>query len=75
MTYIEIALVLIAAVLVVVVLAQVRGGGLSGIFGGGGESTFRTRRGLERTLFRFTIALIVVFIVVCMLSVRFGPKS
>jgi protein translocase SecG subunit len=39
MTYIEIALVLIAAVLVVVVLAQVRGGGLSGIFGGGGEST------------------------------------
>jgi preprotein translocase subunit SecG len=75
MTYIEIALVLIAAVLVVVVLAQVRGGGLSGIFGGGGESTFRTRRGLERTLFRFTIALIVVFIVVCILSVRFGPKS
>ncbi len=75
MTYIEIALVLIAAVLVVVVLAQVRGGGLSGIFGGGGESTFRTRRGLERTLFRFTIALIIVFIVVCIFSVRFGPKS
>jgi preprotein translocase subunit SecG len=75
MTQIEIALVLIGAVLVVVVLAQVRGGGLSGIFGGGGESTFRTRRGLEKTLFRFTIVLIVVFIVLCVLAVRLGPKS
>jgi preprotein translocase subunit SecG len=75
MTQIEIALVLIGAVTVVVVLAQVRGGGLSGIFGGGGESAFRTRRGLERTLFRFTIVLIVVFIVLCVLAVRLGPKS
>ena len=75
MTLIQIALTVIAAVLVVVVLAQVRGGGLSGIFGGGGESTFRTRRGLERTLFRFTIVLIVVFVVLCILSVRLGPKS
>jgi preprotein translocase subunit SecG len=72
MTFIQIALIVIAAVLVVVVLAQVRGGGLSGIFGGGGESTFRTRRGLERTLFRFTIVLSVLFIIVCILSVRFA---
>ena len=75
MTPIQIALIIIAAMLVVVVVAQVRGGGLSGIFGGGGESTFRTRRGLEKTLFRFTIALIVVFIILCVLSVRLGPKS
>ena len=72
MTFIQIALIVIAAVMVVVVLAQVRGGGLSGIFGGGGESTFRTRRGLERTLFRFTIVLSVIFIILCILSVRFA---
>jgi preprotein translocase subunit SecG len=72
MTFVQIALIVIAAVMVVVVLAQVRGGGLSGIFGGGGESTFRTRRGLERTLFRFTIVLSVLFIIVCILSVRFA---
>jgi preprotein translocase subunit SecG len=71
MTFIQIALIVIAVALVVIILAQVRGGGLSGIFGGGGESTFRTRRGLERTLFRFTIVLIVVFIILCILAVRF----
>jgi preprotein translocase subunit SecG len=71
MTFIQIALIVIAVALVVIILAQVRGGGLSGIFGGGGESTFRTRRGLERTLFRFTIVLIVVFIILCVLAVRF----
>jgi len=70
MTLIQIALIVISAVLVVVVLAQVRGGGMSGIFGGGGESAFRSRRGLERTLFRFTIVLIVVFVILCMFSVR-----
>lgn len=71
MTFIQIALIVIAVALVVIILAQVRGGGLSGIFGGGGESAFRTRRGLERTLFRFTIVLIVVFIILCILAVRF----
>jgi preprotein translocase subunit SecG len=75
MTLIQIALIVIAVVLAAVILAQVRGGGLSGVFGGGGESAFRTRRGLERTLFRFTIVLIVVFIVLCILSVRLSPKS
>lgn len=75
MTLMEIALIVIAVALVVVIMAQVRGGGLSGVFGGGGESAFRTRRGLERTLFRFTIVLIVVFIILCILSVRFATES
>ena len=71
MTLIQIALLIIAVVLIAVVLLQIKGGGLSGVFGGGGETTFRTRRGLERTLFYFTIALIIVFIILCILSVRF----
>jgi len=75
MTPILIALIVVAVVLGIVVLAQVRGGGLSGVFGGGGESAFRTRRGLEKTLFRFTIALIVVFIILCILSVRFATTT
>jgi protein translocase SecG subunit len=70
MTPVQIALIIIAVTLVFVVLGQIRGGGLSGIFGGSGESTFRTRRGFEKALFRFTIVLIVVFIVLCILSVR-----
>jgi len=75
MTLIQIALIIIGAALVITVLAQVRGEGLGGIFGGQGESTFRSRRGFERTLFRFTVVLIVVFVILCILSVRFASKS
>jgi len=72
MTPVEVALIIIAVALVATVLAQVRGGGLGGIFGGSGESAFRTRRGFERTLFRFTVVLAVVFVILCILSVRFS---
>ncbi len=61
--------ILISAVLVVVILLQVRGGGAGDIFGGGAATTFRTRRGLERRLFQFTIVLAAAFIVVSILSV------
>ncbi len=47
------------------VAASARGTGLGTTFGG--ESTaFRSRRGLERTLFRITIALIVVYVIISM---------
>lgn len=72
MTLLNIAQIIIAVMVIVVILAQAQGGGLGGIFGGGGESTFRTRRGVERTLFRFTIILVVVFILMSILSVRFA---
>ena len=72
MTLLNIAQIIIAVMLVVIILAQSRGGGMAGIFGGGGESAFRTRRGVERTLFRFTIALIVVFIILSIVSVRYA---
>ncbi len=71
MTLLHIAQIIIALIVIVIILAQVRGGGLGGIFGGSGESAFRSRRGIERTLFRFTVVLAVVFIVLSILSVRF----
>jgi len=70
MSLLNVAQIIIALMVVVVILAQVRGGGLGGIFGGSGESAFRTRRGIERTLFRFTIVLVIVFIILSMLSVK-----
>ena len=57
--YFTIAEIIIAIMLIVVVLAQVRGQG-SGMFGSA-QSTFRTRRGIELTLFRFTVILGVLF--------------
>ena len=72
MTPVQVALIIVAVVLVVTVLFQVRGGGLGGIFGGSGESAFRTRRGFEKTLFRFTVVLAVLFVILCIFSVRFS---
>ncbi len=61
-------LIFLAVTLTVVILLQVKGLG-SGLFGSA-YSTFRTRRGFERTLFRATILLAVIFIVVAMVNVR-----
>lgn len=51
------------------ILLQARGTGLSSTFGG--ESTaYRSRRGLERTLFRLTIVLIIVFVIISLIGAR-----
>ena len=68
-TYFFIAQIIVAVVLIIVLLLQVRGGGLGGIFGQA-DTTFRTRRGLEKTLFQFTIVLVLVFIVLAIVSAR-----
>ena len=60
--------IIVSAVLVITILVQVRGQG-TGLFGSA-EGSFRTRRGIEKTLFQFTVVLIVVFITISILSVR-----
>ena len=52
---------IIPIVLIVLILLQERGSGLSGVFGGGGSEFYAKRRGLERLIFYATVALIVVF--------------
>jgi preprotein translocase subunit SecG len=59
--------IVIAVLLITVVLMQVRGSGTT-LFGQA-ESTFRSRRGVERVLFRTTIGLTVVFVVLAAISV------
>jgi len=68
-TYLNIAMIIVSVALVLAILLQAKGGGLGGIFGQA-DSVYRTRRGIERTLFRFTIALVVIFILLAILSVR-----
>ena len=68
-TYLNIAMIIVSVALVLAIMLQSRGGGLGGIFGQP-DSVYRTRRGIERTLFRFTIALVVIFITLAILSVR-----
>jgi preprotein translocase subunit SecG len=64
----HIAQFVIAVALISAILLQARGTGLSATFGG--ESTaYRSRRGLERTLFRLTIGLAAAFVLISLISV------
>ncbi len=65
-TYLLIAQIIISIALVAVLLLQVRGGGLGGIFGQA-DTVYRTRRGFEKLLFNLTILLTVLFIGIALL--------
>jgi preprotein translocase subunit SecG len=65
-TYLLVAQILVSAALVATVLFQLRGGGIGGIFGQA-DSVYRTRRGIESTLFRLTIVLVIVLVVLATL--------
>ena len=67
-TIMNIVQIVIALLLVIVILVQVKGQGV-GLFSSP-ESSYRTRRGLEKTIFQFTIVLIVIFIATSLISVR-----
>jgi len=67
--YLNIAQIVVAIALIIAVLLQVRGGGLGGIFGTQ-TGMYRTRRGVEKTLFRFTIILVAIFIVISIFALR-----
>ena len=68
-TYLNIAQLVLAIAVVLVVLLQVRGGGIGGIFGQA-DTVYRTKRGVEKTLFQLTIALVVMFITVSIITLK-----
>lgn len=68
--YINIAQILVAVLLTVVLLLQAKGSGIGTALGGGSGGSFRTRRGVEKTLFQLTIILAVVFLVISAWGVR-----
>jgi len=61
--------IVLSVALILVILLQVKGGGLGGIFGQA-DTVFRTRRGLERRLFQLTIALTVLFVIVAIVTLK-----
>jgi len=52
---------IVSVALIFSVLLQARGSGLGGTFGGD-SSVYRSRRGIERRLWQFTLALMVLFV-------------
>ena len=67
--YFDIAIIIISIALILAILFQVKGGGLGGIFGQA-DTVYRTKRGIEKTLFQFTLVLVVLFVVVSVLSLK-----
>ena len=65
--YLNITELIVAVVLILVILVQVKGAG-TGLFGSA-EGSFSTRRAVEQTLFQFIIALGLDFLQLSMLSV------
>ncbi|MFC1613474.1 preprotein translocase subunit SecG [Patescibacteria group bacterium] len=53
--------IILCVTLVIVILFQNQGSAMSGILGGGMGTPFRTKRGMEKKLFIFTIVLVVAF--------------
>ena len=68
-TYINIGLIIISVLLIVSVIMQSKGAGLGGLTGADTGSVFTARRGVERTLFRLTIVLSVLFFVLVIVQV------
>jgi len=68
-TYFNIAQIILSTALILAILLQVKGGGLGGIFGQA-DTVYRTKRGVEKTLFQLTIVLVVLFIVISIVALQ-----
>lgn len=60
--YFQIALMITSVALIVSIVLQSKGVGLGGLTGADLGSNITTRRGLEKTMFKITIVLAVLFI-------------
>ena len=57
-----------------VMIIQARGTGLSGTFGGD-SAVYRSRRGIERRLWQFTIVLIALFTMFSLAGYFLSPSA
>lgn len=72
--FLAIGQLIVSIALMVAVLMQARGTGLSGTFGGD-SAVYRSRRGIERRLWQFTIILAVLFSIFSLASYAFAPTT
>ena len=67
--YLNIALIITSIALIASVILQSKGAGLGGLTKADTGGIFTARRGIEKTLFRITIGLSVLFAILCLASV------
>ncbi len=68
MQWIKISQITIALMLMLAILLQNRGAGLSGIFGGS-DNVYLAKRGMEKILFFATIVLAVLFFAISFVNI------
>ncbi len=73
-TYLNLAQIVIAVALTTVIMLQTKGAALGGVFGRSDSAVYKTRRGVEKTIFNVTIGLSVVFFVIAVLHVMLLPQ-
>lgn len=71
LTILLISQIVVCVLLVISILLQNRAEGLGKMFGGGGE-VFRTKRGLEKFLYYFTIFLIAVLVLLSIVILKYS---
>jgi len=64
--------IIVSIALIAAILLQSRGTGLSGTFGGD-SAVYRSRRGVEKRLWQFTILLLALFVVFSIASFVLAP--
>ena len=64
----QLAQLILAIILIVAVLIQVRNSGMGSALGGSDSSFFSARRGIDRVTFNFTTFISVLFFVVSALA-------
>jgi preprotein translocase subunit SecG len=67
--YLDLALIITSIALIFSVIIQSKGAGLGGLTGGDTGSVFTARRGVEKTLFRITIGISIIFFGLCIAAV------
>jgi preprotein translocase subunit SecG len=72
--FLSIGQIVIGLALMAAILLQARGTGLSGTFGGD-SAVYRSRRGVERRLWQFTIILIVLFVLFSLAAYIYTPAA
>jgi preprotein translocase subunit SecG len=72
----NLAQIIIAIALTAVIMLQTKGAALGGVFGRSDSAVYKTRRGIEKTVFNVTIGLSVAFFMLAMLNVMvFVPQQ
>jgi preprotein translocase subunit SecG len=63
---------IVSIALIVSILLQSRGTGLSGTFGGD-SAVYRSRRGVEKRLWQFTIILLALWVIFAIAGFKLAP--